>query len=383
MKVNLSTPNFSDNTEILESINKSLTTGWVSTGPVCSEFERKVSEFTGAKYVIGVTSGSAALHLSYYAAGLKAGDEVLVPTVTFIATINPIKYLGAEPVFMDCDDTLNMDLDKLASFLAEETYQENGSTYNKKSKRRIGLIVPVHIFGNVIDMDKLNEIVAPYGIPVVEDAAESLGSFFKDGVHSGLKSKAAAISFNANKIITTGGGGVVITNDKETADYIRYISQQSKDDGLRFIHNNMGFNYRLVDINAALGNQQMDKLPEFLEIKLENYKRYQAFFADKSEYAEMVEFAGDTQNHWFYNLKLKNYDAYELVKQLEEHGIQTRPLWYLCHEQEYLKDCQTYKIEKATEIFPSIISIPCSTHLTAGQVDFVCETIMNILAGEK
>lgn len=379
MKVNLSTPNFRENESIVNTINNSLETGWVSTGPVCAEFERKISEFTGAKYVIGVTSGTAALHLCYYAAGVEHGDEVIVPTVTFIATVNPIKYLGAEPVFMDCDDSLNMDLDKLKMFLEEETYQENGFTYNKKTNRRISLIVPVHIFGNTLDMDKLNSIVAPYNIAVIEDAAESLGSFFKDGVHSGLKSKAGAISFNANKIMTTGGGGCVITNDKDFADEIRYISQQSKDDGLRFIHNNMGFNCRLVDICAALGIQQIEQLPSFINTKVENHKKYKAYFANYSHLVEVIEFNNENQNHWFYNLKLKNYDAYTLVQKLEEYGIQTRPLWYLCHEQEYLKNCQTYKIEKATQIFTSVISVPCSTHLTSKQVEYVCETIVKIL----
>lgn len=379
MKINLSTPNFRNSKSILGSIENSLGTGWVSSGHVCTKFEQKIADFTGAKYAIGVTSGSAALHLCYYAAGVKNGDEVIVPTLTFIATINPIKYLGAEPVFMDCDSTLNMDLDKLKTFLEEETYQENGYTYNKRTKRRISLIVPVHIFGNVIDMDKLNSIVEKYNIAVVEDAAESLGSFFQDGVHSGLKSKAAAISFNANKIITTGGGGVVITNDKEFADYVRYISQQSKDDSLKFIHKNLGFNYRLIDLNAALGLEQMDNLGDFIKAKIENYKYYQSFFADHKDLVEMVEFNDENQNYWFYNLRLKNYDAYTLVKQLEGYGVQTRPLWYLCHEQDYLKNCQAYKIEKSTQIYPSIISVPCSTHLTREQIDYVCETIIKIL----
>lgn len=381
MKVNLSTPNFNDNEGILETIGNSLETGWVSTGPVCSEFEKKISGFTGAKYVIGVASGTAALHLCYYAAGVKTGDEVIVPTVTFIATINPIKYLGADPVFMDCDDSLNMDLGKLESFLANETYQENGFTYNKKTKKRISLIVPVHIFGNVVDMDKLNEIVKPYNITVIEDAAESLGSFFEDGVHSGLKSKAAAISFNANKIITSGGGGCIVTNDEEFAMHLRYISQQSKDDSLRFIHNNLGFNYRLTDICAALGLEQMDRLSGFVKVKVENYKRYQARLSDYKHLVELLEFNDENQNHWFYNIKLKNYDAFTLVKQLENYGIQTRPLWYLCHEQEYLKNSQAYKIEKATQISPNIVSIPCSTHLTIEQIEYVCKTIIQILDG--
>jgi len=259
----LSVPNLS--LDILENVKETIETGWVSTGGCfIKEFEEKVAKYVGVEKAVSCQSGTAGLHLALRVLGIGPGDEVIVPTVTFIAAVNPVKYMGAEPVFMDCDDTLNMDMDKLEEFLKNESYFTEGKVINRKTNRVIKAVIVVHVFGNPANIEKLMEIKEKYNLKVVEDATEALGSYYLEGKyagkHCGTIGDIGVYSFNANKIITTGGGGMVVSHNKELLDKVEFLSTQAKTDSLYFIHDEIGYNYRMTNIQAAFGVDQIDRL---------------------------------------------------------------------------------------------------------------------------
>lgn len=376
MKLNipLSVPNLS--MDILPMVEECIKTGWVSTGGrFITEFENKVAQYVGVEEAVGVQSGSAGLHVAYRMLGLNAGDEVICPTVTFIATVNPAMYVGAYPVFMDCDDTLNMDLDKLEDFLAKNTEMTIDGLKNKNSGRIIKVLAIVHIFGNSIDMERVMEIADKYKLKVLEDSAESLGSFYTEGKykgkHTGTIGDMGVFSFNANKILTTGGGGMIVAKTKEMVDKARFLSVQAKTDPLYFKHDEIGYNYRLTNIASAFGVSQMNQLEEFIKIKKENYEFYKEEI-DKIDGLKLMEFnEGTRPNYWFYSVIVDKekygIDRDELLVKLNECGIQSRPLWGLMSDQKPLKHFETYKIEKARFYVDNLINIPCSTSLTKEQ----------------
>jgi len=381
LNIPLSVPNLS--LDIVENVRECVETGWVSTGGrFITEFEEKIAEYVGVKEAVGVQSGSAGLHIAYRVMGVETGDEVICPTTTFIATVNPIMYIGALPVFMDCDDTLNMDLDKLEEFLNQksEIKDLNGEevTVNKESGRKIKAICIVHVFGNPIDMDRVIKIAKKYKLKVIEDSAESLGSYYiKDGekIHTGTIGDIGIFSFNANKILTTGGGGMVVAKDKEILDKVRFLSVQAKTDPLYFTHDEIGYNYRLTNVAAAFGVSQMKQLEEFVETKIKNYNLYKEAIKD-IDGLEILPFnEGTRANHWFYSIMIDKdkfgIDRDELLVKLNECGIQSRPLWGLMHDQKPLKNYEAYKIEKARYYVDNLLNIPCSSNLTEEQVEAV------------
>ncbi|HHU52606.1 MAG TPA: LegC family aminotransferase [Clostridiaceae bacterium] len=380
----LSVPNL--DLDILPYIQETIETGWVSTGGrFITEFEEKVREFINADYTRGVQSGTAGLHLSLLVLGLKPGEEVIVPTLTFIAAVNPVHYSHAYPVFMDCADDLNIDPIKLRSFLAEECTFENGIVVNKNSGRRIKGIVVVHVFGNPADMESIMQIAAEYNLFVLEDASEALGSKYTEGKYAGKYcgtiGDLGVLSFNANKILTTGGGGMVIAPAKELADEISFLAAQAKTDPLRFIHDEVGYNYRMTNIAAAFGVSQIDKLEQFLETKRNNYFRYKAAFNDHG--LTILDFnAGTDPNYWFYSLLIDEtkfgMNKETLMTKLIDHGIQTRPIWGLIHQQRPYLNHQAYQIDKALYYADRVLNIPCSTNLTTDDLDFVVETIISL-----
>ena len=380
MKLNipLSVPNLSK--DILPMIEECITTGWVSSGGrFITEFEEKVAKYTGVEEAVGVQCGSAGLHLAYKVMGVEVEDEVICPTATFIATVNPITYVGAHPVFMDCDDTLNMDLDKLEEFLDERCERRGDYFVNKTSERKIKAICIVHVFGNPIDMVRVMEIAKRYKLKVVEDSTESLGSFYEvDGekkIHTGTVGDIGIFSFNANKILTTGGGGMVVAKDKEVLEKVRFLSTQAKTDPLYFTHDEVGYNYRLTNIEAAFGISQMDQLEEFIETKIKNYKLYKNEI-DQIDGLEILPFnEGTRANHWFYSIMIDKdrygIDRDKLLVKLNEVGIQSRPLWGLISDQKPFADNEAYRIEKARHYVDNLLNIPCSTNLTDVQVNQV------------
>lgn len=378
----LSIPNLSF--DILENVKETIETGWVSTGGrFITEFEEKVAKYVGAKRAVACQSGTAGLHLAMRVLGIEPGDEVIVPTLTFIAAVNPVRYMGAEPIFMDCDETLNMDMDKLEEFLENECDYIDGKVINKKTKRQIKAIVVVHVFGNPANMEKLMEIKEKYNLKVIEDSTEALGSYYLEGKcagkHCGTIGDIGVYSFNANKIITTGGGGMVVSNNQEFLDKVAFLGVQAKTDSLYFVHDEIGYNYRMTNIQAAFGTDQIDRLEGFIETKIKNYNLYKESI-ENIEGLTLLPFRNDTRaNHWFYSVIVDKekygIDRDELLRKLNESNIQTRPLWRLIHKQKPYLDNQAYRIEKAEFYEENVINIPCSSNLSEDEVLRVVELL--------
>lgn len=364
----LSTPHISGNEWTY--IKECLDTGWVSSvGSYVDKFETLFAEFVGAKYAVATCNGTAALHVSLVALGVKPEVEILAPSITFAATINAIRYCNAIPVFFDCDEFFNIDLDAVEQFLSEECIETNGSFINKKTNRRVWGILPAHIFGNPIDMTRLCKITRQYNLHLLEDAAESLGSFWQER-HTGTFGELGCFSFNGNKILTTGGGGMVVTDSEELAKKIRYLTTQAKDDSLRFIHHEVGYNYRLTNIQAAMGVAQLELLPKFLIKKKEIHTRYCEKLADISQLKVCPVPASGKSNYWLTNIKLLDSSptvALDLVQKLSEAGIQARPIWYPNHLQTTNEGCQAYRVTRAARVVEETVSLPSSVGL--GQED--------------
>jgi len=365
-------------------IKECLDSEWVSSaGNYVDLFEQKIAEYTGAKYAVACVNGTAALHIALIIAGVKPDDEVIVPTLTFIAPINTVRYVGAYPIFMDADDYYNIDVNKTLEFIQNETIYKNGFTYNKSSNRRISAIIPVHVFGNAVDLAPIIDICKKRNITVVEDATESLGTRYKkeylSGKHSGTIGELGCLSFNGNKIITTGGGGMILTDNKEYAKKAEYLSTQAKDDEVHYVHNEIGYNYRLTNIQAALGLAQLENLPEYIKIKKRNFEIYKKKInkIPGLHLAETPSFAYN--NHWMYCLQIDKdkygMDREKLMQYLSENGIQTRPVWFLNHLQKLYKECQNYKIEKAIDLWENTLNIPCSVNLNKYEINNVLKKL--------
>lgn len=380
--INLSVPNLS--MDILDNLKECLESGWVSTGGrFIPEFETKVKNYIKTKFAAGVQSGTAGLHMSLQVLGVQRDEEVFVPTLTFIAAVNPTTYLGANPIFIDCDDSLCMDPIKLEKFCSEECDFKEGALVNKKTNKKIRALVIVHIFGNMADMEKIMDIAKKYNLRVLEDATEALGTYYTEGrykgKYAGTIGDVGVLSFNANKIITTGGGGMVVGDNEELVEKVRFLSSQAKKDTLYFIHDEIGYNYRMLNLQAALGTSQIDQLESFIETKIKNYNIYKEEL-EKIEGLEILPFVeGIRANHWFYSLKIDK-EKYgigrdELLQKLVDAGIQTRPIWGLIHQQKPYSACQNYKIEKALYYYDRILNLPCSSNLTEKEVYQVIEKI--------
>lgn len=380
--INLSVPNLS--MDILDNLKECLESGWVSTGGrFIPEFETKVKNYMKTKFAAGVQSGTAGLHMSLQVLGVQRDEEVFVPTLTFIAAVNPTTYLGASPIFIDCDDSLCMDPLKLEKFCSEECDFKEGVLVNKKTNKKIRALVIVHVFGNMADMEKIMDIAKKYNLKVLEDATEALGTYCTEGrykgKYAGTIGDIGVLSFNANKIITTGGGGMVVGDNEELVEKVRFLSSQAKKDTLYFIHDEIGYNYRMLNLQAALGTSQIDQLESFIETKIKNYKIYKEEL-EKVEGLEILSFVeGIRANHWFYSLKIDK-EKYgigrdELLQKLVDAGIQTRPIWGLIHQQKPYANCQSYEIEKALYYYDRILNLPCSSNLTEKEVYQVIEKI--------
>ena len=380
--INLSVPNLS--MDILDNLKECLESGWVSTGGrFIPEFETKVKNYMKTKFAAGVQSGTAGLHMSLQVLGVQRDEEVFVPTLTFIAAVNPTTYLGASPIFIDCDDSLCMDPIKLEKFCSEECDFKEGVLVNKKTNKKIRALVIVHVFGNMADMEKIMDIAKKYNLKVLEDATEALGTYYTEGrykgKYAGTIGDIGVLSFNANKIITTGGGGMVVGDNEKLVEKVRFLSSQAKKDTLYFIHDEIGYNYRMLNLQAALGTSQIDQLESFIETKIKNYKIYKEEL-EKVEGLEILPFVeGIRANYWFYSLKIDK-EKYgigrdELLQKLVDAGIQTRPIWGLIHQQKPYSTCQSYEIEKALYYYDRILNLPCSSNLTEKEVYQVIEKI--------
>jgi len=382
--VPLSIPNFEGNEK--KYVTDAVEQGWVSTGGAyIKKLEESLVEFLHTNNVAACQSGTAALHLSMVEVGIHPGDVVLVPPLTFIAAVNPVKYQFATPVFIDCDDSFCMDPVKLREFCASECSFDDGQLQYRRHK--VKAIVVVHIFGNMADMAAIMDIAREYNLKVIEDATEALGSRYTEGPlagkYAGTIGDFGCYSFNGNKIITTGGGGAVTANDSKVVDHLRYLSTQAKNDVHYYIHNEIGYNYRMTNLQAALGVAQMEELPEFIRRKQENYKLYCRLFAG-FELGEMMGFRSDiNSNMWFYSLKI-NRDKVkasmrEIITALEEKGVQTRAIWGLINEQIPYQNEKTYKLEKASYYAERILNIPSSTQITKDEIEYVVQQVKEVL----
>lgn len=367
-----------------EYVKECLDTGWVSSaGKFVDRFENEMARYTGAKYAVACVNGTAALHIALLLAGVKPEDEVIVPTVTFIATVNAVRYVQAHPVFMDCDEFYNIDVEKTCEFLRKETVSKGGRTRNKRTGRRIAAILPVHVFGNAARLGDLLPVCRAKRIRVIEDAAESLGTVYNKGRlkgrHAGTVGDIGCLSFNGNKIITTGGGGMILTDHRATADRARYLTTQAKDDDARFVHHEVGYNYRMTNVQAALGAAQLERLPEYVHIKQRNYHAYkQPVDAIRGLHlAEVPSYADN--NHWMYALQIDEQryglDRESLMSRFSARGIQTRPIWYLNHLQQPYRGYQRYRIERARRLWETTLNIPCSIGLTRSDLNRVVEVM--------
>ena len=382
----LSIPNFGGNEK--KYVNDALDQGWVSTGGAyITKLEQEMAKFLHTDNVAACQSGTSALHLSLVEAGVKPGDVVLVPPLTFIAAVNPVKYQFARPVFIDCDDTFCMDPIKLRSFCEEEC-QWDGEQLKCKGAVVKALVV-VHVFGNMADMESIMETAEKYNLKVVEDATEALGTHYTTGKYAGKYAGTignfGAYSYNGNKIITTGGGGAITANKSEVVDHLRYLSTQAKNDPHYYIHDEIGYNYRMTNLQAALGVAQMEELPEFIRRKQRNYELYKREF-EGFDLVEVMPFReGTSSNTWFYSLKIDRSrikaTMCEIITALEKDGVQTRAIWGLINEQKPYEGEETYKLEKAPYYAERVLNIPSSTQITEEEIKYVADKVKQILKG--
>jgi perosamine synthetase len=327
-------------------------------------------------------NGTSALHLALQLAGVQPGDEVLVSTLTFIAPVNAIRYCGGHPVFMDAERTSwNMDPEKVVEFLERGCSWTRGCLVNRMTGRRIAAILPVHILGHPVDIDPILEAARSFEVPVVEDAAESLGALYK-GKPVGAFGDSACFSFNGNKIITCGGGGMIVTKDPSSATRARHLSTQAKAHQWEYLHDEVGYNYRLVNLLAAVGVAQLEQLPTFIRRKREIADRYEAALRGVEGLTLMPEASWARSTFWLYTI-LVDGQRFPLTRdgmmeRMTKEGIQVRPMWYPIHRQRMYQGEPAYRIEVADDLHRSGLSLPCSVGLSDSDQEKVIGTILQL-----
>lgn len=386
-QIPLSVPNFIGNE--LRYVTEAVKSEWVSSGgPYVEHFENKIAEYVKAEGAAACQNGTSGLHTALMLCGVKSGQEVIVPTLTFIAAVNPIRYIGAEPVFMDCDDSLCMDPEKLEEFCCRECIFSDGDLVHKNTNKIIKCLVTVHVFGNMADMESIMDTAQKYHLKVVEDATEAIGTYYETGKYArryaGTIGNAGVYSFNGNKIITTGGGGMIVSNDPELIERARHLTTQSKSDPLYYMHDEVGYNYRMTNLQAALGLAQLECLEQFIQKKKENYSEYESRVRKIEGLRLLPMRQGVRCNYWFYSLYCDSTYGYtrdELIQDLSREHIQVRPIWGLIHEQLPYQGCFAYKIEKALKYVLHVINIPCSTKLTKAEIETVVHCLETLQTG--
>ncbi|HKZ05508.1 MAG TPA: LegC family aminotransferase [Methylomirabilota bacterium] len=365
-------------------LKECLDTNWVSSaGPFIERFERAVAAFVGVPHAVATVNGSAALHVALLAAGVERGDEVLVPDFTFIATVNAVAYCGAHPVLLDVDPvSWGLDAQKTADFLSGECRREGGRTVNRTTGRTVRAVLPVDLYGHPCDLDPLRELAERHGLSLVEDAAESLGALYR-GRAVGRDAPLACLSFNGNKVITSGAGGMVLARDEALAARVRGLTTQARGDALEFVHDEVGYNYRLSNLHAALGLAQLEQLPAFLASKRETAADYARRLAD----VEGVTMAGEApwarSAWWMPSILIEERrcpDVRALLSALTAEGIGARPLWRPLHLQPAFASAQCHQIEVAPRLYARGLSLPCSVGITAEERGAVVEALRRHLS---
>lgn len=335
-----------------------------SVGKFVDQFEDEVAKYTGSKYAVATVNGTSALHIALLMAGVEVDDEVITQPLTFIATCNAISYAGATPVFVDVDkETLGLSPEKLEHFLIQHTEIRNGACYNRTSKKRIKAVIPMHTFGIPMHIKQLVEVCKKYHLAVIEDAAESLGSFYGTQ-HTGTFGLLGILSFNGNKTITTGGGGMILTDSETLAKKAKHITTTAKKPhAWDFDHDQIGYNYRMPNVNAALGCAQMENLPSFIENKRALANKYAAFFK-KTEALFIEELTGTKANYWLNGIVLKDEEEQiSFLKQTNEKGVMTRPIWKLMNDLSIFKNAQQGNLENSEWLQKRVVNVPSSVRI--------------------
>lgn len=356
-------------------VKECLDTGWISSaGEFVNRFEQQIAEFVGAKYGVACMNGTAGLHISQLLSGVEPDDYVIAPNITFIATLNAIKYTNANPILIDVyEGSWQMNLELLEEYLGNNTHQQHGECLLNTNNKRIKAIMPVHVLGNVGDMDKLMSIAQKFQLTIIEDSTESLGSYYKNK-HSGTFGQFGVFSFNGNKIISTGGGGVIVTNDEVLAKKAKHFTTQAKVSAQEYIHDEVAYNYRLVNILAAIGVAQMEKFPELLK----NKHQMDAFYRKElNGVGDIVfqEIRNDVNpNAWLFTFKTSKMR--KLLRYLNEHGVMSRPFWMPMNRLEmFQNEIYVTKSDVSSQIYESCISIPSSAGITHEQMKEVVDKI--------
>ena len=349
-------------------LNECIDTTFVSSvGKFVDRFEEEMAAYTGAKKAVVCVSGTNALHMAMMLVGVERDDEVLTQALTFIATCNAVSYIGAHPVFIDVDmETLGLSPKAVKAWLEKNAELKNGICYNKKTGRRVKACIPMHTFGHPVKIDELVQICNEWHLELVEDAAESIGSLYK-GQHTGTFGKVGAISFNGNKTITTGGGGMLLFQDEELGKLAKHLTTQAKvPHRWAFVHDHIGYNYRMPNINAALGCAQLENLDRYVENKRETVQIYADFFKNIPDITFFTEPQNCRSNYWLNVVLLKDKAAQqEFLEYTNDHGVMTRPVWELMNRLEMFKQCETDGLKNTEWLADRIVNIPSSVRLKA------------------
>lgn len=367
-------------------IKECLDTNWVSSvGPFVDRFESEIAGRVGSRFAVATVNGTSALHVALLLAGVKPEDEVVVSTLTFIAPVNAIRYVGAWPVFIDAEpDYWQMDPSRVVEFLEQGCQWRDGALYNKVTGRRVSAVLPVHILGHPVDIDPILEVARKYGLRVIEDATEGLGATYK-GRPLGSMGEIGCFSFNGNKIITTGGGGMLVTNNEESARKAKYLTTQAKDDLIEYVHEEVGYNYRLTNLLAAMGCAQLEQLDTIVTAKKRIAKRYADGLRGVPGISLMKEAPWASSSWWLYTVLVDSAvfgaDSRQLIRSLSTRKIQSRPLWQPIHLSGAHKASGATKLPIAESLYQQAVSLPCSAGLSEAEQSRVIDEVRAIAAG--
>jgi aminotransferase in exopolysaccharide biosynthesis len=360
----LSVPVFAGNEK--KYLNECIDTTFVSSvGKFVDRFEEEIAKYTGSKKAVVCVSGTNALHMSLMLVGVERDDEVLTQALTFIATCNALSYIGAHPVFIDVDrSTMGLSPDSMKEWLVNNAEIRNGECFNKNTGRRVKACVPMHTFGHPVRIEEIADLCAEYHIELVEDAAESIGSKYK-GQHTGTFGKVGAISFNGNKTITTGGGGMMLFQDEELGKYAKHITTQAKiPHRWEFRHDHIGYNYRMPNINAALGCAQLENLDKYIASKRKVAAEYEAYFKNVPDIEFFVDSPDTYSNYWLNAVILKDKEAQlEFLEQTNDNGVMTRPIWELMNRLPMFEKCENDGLKNTIWFADRVVNIPSSVRL--------------------
>jgi len=358
-----------------------LDSGWVSSvGEYVNRFERMIAQTVGAPCCVATSSGTSALHIALLVSGVQPDDEVLVSTLTFIAPVNAIRYAGAWPVLVDAEPQFwQMDPQKLSDFVRKNCHVSNGTLRNRRTGRRVKAILPVHILGHPTDMDAIVAVAREFGLTVIEDASECLGAKYRRRF-AGTLGDIAGFSFNGNKIITTGGGGAIVTSNAEWATKAKYLTTQAKDDPVEFVHGDIGYNYRLTNVQAAIGCAQIEMLDQYIAKKRAIASRYELGLQEAAGIRLMPHAPWADSTFWLYTVlvdeKQFGMGSRELMERLNHAGIQSRPLWQPMHQSPVHRQSESTSCETAERLYASAVSLPCSVGLSQSDQEHVIASVL-------